>query len=147
MFRSIELPGGLKVEYKELEKAAADAQKAGLLDMAGGKKEQPAYILIAEQDPNLALAGLRIEIEKRLRSIAEARGVEPRRGGIGQIMRALQANQGISPAEPSVLNDLIALLNNAVHGAAVDRDAVGWAIDVGPQLLAALDKRIAQPNA
>jgi hypothetical protein len=56
IFTKVELPGGLKVEYKDLEKVRAEAEKAGLLVTPSAPKELPAYAVIAEQDPNLALA-------------------------------------------------------------------------------------------
>jgi hypothetical protein len=38
--------------------------------------------------------------------------------------------------------DMIGLLNSAVHGAIVDQNTANWAVNVGPELLASLDKRI-----
>lgn len=141
LFKSVEFPGGLKVEYKELEKKKEEAEKAGLLSAPSPKKEEPAYLSIVENDPNLALAGLRIEIERRLQALARAHGIESR-GGMGFLLRHLEKNNVLSSNEKSVLADLTGLLNNAVHGAEVDQRAVQWAIDTGQQLLAALDERI-----
>jgi len=147
VFKSIELPGGLKVEYPELERAGADAAEAGLLAAVSKKKEEPAYVAIAQEDPNLALAGLRIEIERRLRTIAAARALEVERRGISQLLRVLRTQNVLSPNEDGVLNDLVGLLNRAVHGAEADPRAAQWAIEVGPQLLAALDDRVSkEPN-
>jgi hypothetical protein len=101
------------------------------------------YVAIAEQDPNLALAGLRIEIERRLREIARKKGLQAERLGIGQLLQLLRRSNAISGQEDSVLSDLIGLLNKAVHGAEVDYRAAQWAIDIGPRLLSALDERIA----
>jgi hypothetical protein len=56
-------------------------------------------------------------------------------------MRNLRRAEILSPNEESVLNDLTRLLNEAVHGAAVDQRAAQWAIEIGPELLATLDKR------
>lgn len=142
VFRSVELPGGLKVEYKELEKAKEKAEQAGLLETPTDRKEEPGYIAAAQHDPNLALAGLRIEIEKRLRTLAQQQGVGGQNQGIGVLMRNLRTAGAIKPQEDSVLRDLIGLLNEAVHGADVDLRAAQWAIEVGPQLLASLDKRV-----
>jgi hypothetical protein len=146
IFKSVELPGGLKVEYPDLEKLREDAAKAGLLSVPTSKVEKPPYLTLAQQDPNLALAGLRIEIERRLREIAKGRGLQGERLGIGQLLQLLRKNEAISGPEDSVLSDLIGLLNNAVHGAEVDSRAVQWAIDVGPPLLSALDERISTGN-
>ena len=66
VFKSLEFPGGWKFEFQELQDAAARAQAAGLL---AGSPPQPAaqnLMRFAYMDPNLALAWLRIEIEKRL---------------------------------------------------------------------------------
>jgi hypothetical protein len=144
IFKSVELPGGLKVEYPDLEKAREDAAKVGLLS-APRKREEGPYLAIAEiaeQDPNLALAGLRIEIERRLREIAKRRGLQGERFGVGQLLQLLRTHDAISKQEDAVLSDLIQLLNKAVHGAEVDSRAAQWAIDVGPRLLSALDERI-----
>jgi len=143
IFKSVELPGGLKVEYRDLERARQEVARVGLLSEPQ-RIEEPPYVAVAEQDPNLALAGLRIEIERRLRTIARERGLNGERLGIGQLLRLLRTHQAISQQEDSVLNDLIGLLNNAVHGAQVDSRAAQWAIDVGPRLLAALDQRVAK---
>ena len=142
IFESVELPGGLKVEYKDLAKAEQEAEQAGLLAPQKPPRETPAFASHAEEDPNLALAGLRIEIEKRLRAIAEANGIQAERQSIGQLLRRLQGLDLLSQQEQAVLADIIGLLNSAVHGAAVDYNAARWAVDVGSRLLASLDERV-----
>jgi hypothetical protein len=91
LFKSVELPGGVKVEFQELEKAKERADRAGLL--AETPVIQPtteySFQTIAEDDPNLALAGLRIEIEKRLIQIAKSRGIEGDRKSVGRLLQIL----------------------------------------------------------
>jgi len=142
IFKSIEFPGGAKVEYPDLEKARQSASRVGLLSAETSLKEVPSFIAIAEEDPNLALAGLRIEIEKRLRTMAARHGIDARRMSIGQLLRALSSAGALSDEQRSVLNDLVGTLNMAVHGAEVSRQSAEWAIDVGPRLLASLDERL-----
>jgi hypothetical protein len=141
IFKSIELPGGVKVEYKDLEKAKEQAEKAGLLATPSSKKEEPAYLAVAEHDPNLALAGLRIEIERRLQTLARANRIESK-GGMGNLLRQLFKHEVLSSNEMGTLADMTVLLNSAVHGADVDQRAALWAFEIGPQLLAGLDERI-----
>jgi hypothetical protein len=141
ILKSIELPGGLKIEFLELEKVRHEADKAGLLATPRSIREEPAYLSIAQDDPNLALAGLRIEIEKRLKEVAKSRGLDADRQSIGYLLRRLPEGT-LSQQEYSVLSDLIGLLNRAVHGADVDPSAAQWAMEVGPRLLAGLDERI-----
>jgi hypothetical protein len=144
IFKSVELPGGLKVEFQEFERVKQEADRAGLLATPTNRSQEPTYIMVAQEDPILALAGLRIEIERRLRSLAKALGIEAERKGIGELLRRLPVKEAISQNELSVLNDLVGLLNRAVHGIDVEARAAQWAIDVGPRLLAALDQRIAR---
>jgi hypothetical protein len=141
VFESLELPGGWKVKYRDLKEAEEKAKSAGLLD-SSPKTGAPSYMAIAERDPNLALAGLRIEIEKRLRRIADTKGIDSQRLGMGQLLRKLSDAQAISPNQRSVLSDMTSLLNDAAHGAEVDDRAAEWAINVGPKLLATLDERV-----
>jgi hypothetical protein len=146
LFKSLEFPGGWKIEFQELQKAAQRAEQAGLLSPAAEPPAAADYTFqrVAEQDPNLALAGLRIEIEKRLVALAEKRGVEARSRGIGQLLRVLSDRGALGQQERSVLADLTGLLNSAVHGASVDRRATEWAIEIGPRLLRALDDLVAE---
>lgn len=146
LVKSLELPGGWKVEFQELQKAASRAESAGLLAAQPSEKETTfSFQSIASRDPNLALAGLRIEIEKRLSSLAEIHGLNPRRAmGVGQALRALEHAEVLSNEERSILADMVNMLNAAVHGAEVDSRAAAWAIDVGPRLLTSLDERVSE---
>jgi hypothetical protein len=85
------------------------------------------------------LTGLRIEIEKRLRKIAENKGIDAHRLGLSQLLRRLSEAQALSSPARSALADMTCLLNDGAHGAHVEPKAAGWAMDVGPQVLAALD--------
>ena len=72
LFKSIELPGGIKVEFKDLKNAEAKVKKAGLIKETPLRHEAKySFLSVASIDPNLALAGLRIEIEKSLIQICE----------------------------------------------------------------------------
>jgi len=141
IFKSLEFPGGWKVEFQELQAAAQRAEQAGLLAPPRETSTGVDYTFqrVAEQDPNLALAGLRIEIEKRLVTLAEKHGIDVRGRGIGQLLRVLSERQILGHQERSVLADLTGLMNSAVHGATVDRKTSDWAIEIGPRLLRALD--------
>lgn len=145
LVKSLELPGGWKVEFQELQKAASRAETAGLL---AAEPTEPEVLFsfqsIANRDPVLALAGLRIEIEKRLVLLTEAHNlnVDRRPLGVGQLLRLLAQAEVLTNEERSILADMVNLLNSAVHGAEVDPRAAAWAIDVGPRLLTSLDERV-----
>ena len=146
LFKSLELPGGWKIEFRDLQRARAKADQAGLLSSLDttSKAEVYSFELVAEGDPNLALAGLRIEIEKRLRKLAESRNLDIKKTGIGNLLNMLGNTKALNQEERSVLADLLDMLNSAVHGAAVDHRAAAWAIDVGPLLLKNLDDKTSE---
>ena len=145
LIKSIKLPGGTEIEFKELKEAKDKIEKAGLLaeeteEMVVGEF---SFQSVAEEDPNLALAGLRIEIEKRLRQLAKLSQIPiDRRSSITRLLSQLSEKSILSNEERSVLADLSGLLNSAVHGAEVDARAAQWAVEVGPRLLRGLEKKI-----
>ena len=140
LFKRIKLPGGLEVEYKDLEERL---ENTGLLPATlKAPTLTHAFLLVAQEDPNLALAGLRIEIEKRLIALTEKTGGVPRQRGVGGYLFYLRDKGVLTQEQHSVLADMIGLLNSAVHGAEVRKDIAAWAMDVGPKLLAELDRRI-----
>lgn len=143
LFKSLELPGGVKVEFQDLERVAARADAAGLL-ASSPPTERPRYsfLEVASSDPNLALAGLRIELERRLELLAHSRGELPPKG-VGNLLRFLNSRELIGGQEREVLSDLAVLLNSAVHGARVDPEAAKWALEMGPRILQALEDRAA----
>jgi hypothetical protein len=144
IFKSLELPGGLKVEFQELEKASARADAIGLLSNPEPLDSPPQYSfqLVANHDPNLALAGLRIEIEKRLIELAQQRNIGTKMQGLGRLMNELAKQGVLTNDEHSVLADLTGLLNTAVHAGRLDFRASQWAMDVGPRLLQSLDDKV-----
>lgn len=145
LVKSLELPGGWKVEFQELQKAASRAESAGLLAAKPSPEESAfSFQSIANRDPVLALAGLRIEIEKRLGRLAESQGLnEGRRPlGVGQLLRLLTQAEVLTNEERAILADMVNMLNSAVHGADVDPRAAAWAIEIGPRLLTSLDERV-----
>jgi len=143
LFKSVQIPGGWKVEFQELQDVAAKAGDAGLLSHAPRAAEaEYAFQSVAERDPNLALAGLRIELEKRLVRLAEANGIGTAMQGMGRLLGELARRGILSEDEESVLSDLVHLLNAAVHGASVDPRATEWAMDVGPLLIQSFEEKL-----
>jgi hypothetical protein len=143
LVKSVELPGGFKIELQDLQNAASRADTAGLLAEPAKAERAFSFETVAARDPNMALAGLRIEIERRLGLLAQAHGLDAgRQMGVGQLLPALVGADVLSQDEGSVLADMTSLLNEAVHGADVDPRAAQWAFEVGPRLLASLDERV-----
>lgn len=75
------------------------------------------YRDLIEQDPTIALAGLRIELEIMLKNLAKGFKVEiNNRDSAGIITRKLQERSAITSRQAELLNHIIKLCNAAVHG-------------------------------
>lgn len=144
-FKSLELPGGLKIHYHDLKAVEAKARNVGLINPTEPKlassQDQTVYERIATEDPNLALAGLRIEIERALVVLGASRGITATRGPILWIARELTKDGTLPEGTVAVLSDLLPLLNKAVHGAQVDQRSVEWALGAGAEILSALNRQ------
>ena len=145
MFRSLEVPGLGKVEYQELVRTGVAATRAGLT--APPTKKQSEWLPpSAERDPLLALAGLRIEIEKRLRLLADLKAINigQRPGSIRMLADLLSTNGIVTADQAHALTDMAGTLNRAVHAQTVSPESARWALTVGPTVLASLDARISK---
>lgn len=142
--KSLEFPGGWKVEFKEFEDITDKADKAGLLSNEAelSDNHQFSYQSIANNEPYLVLAGLRIEIETILKKIAVNRGIKGHNRPLKWHLSALSKNNIITVEERKALQDLIALLNRSIHGLEVDEREAQWAIDFGPRILRTLDDKL-----
>jgi len=146
LFKSVEFPGGLKVEFQELKKLEKDAKKAGLIkEKYNIKKLNPetfSFIETAERNQQLALIGFRIELEKRLRKIAEKYSIESNKYSIGNLIEALSKNEILTLDESHSLKEIIKTLNNATHGIGYDENTAKWVIKNGPKILDSLDQKL-----
>lgn len=144
LIKSAELPGGVKIEFQDV-KAAAEKVAAGEPKAAAAAPAQPepSFVAIAEQDPSLAMVGLRIEIEKRLRKIAEHSDIVPSRPLV-QLTHELERRQVLNHEAVAGLRDLIALGNQAAHGVEVSSEAAYSAVEYGAQVLSILDSKLGE---
>lgn len=141
LVKSVELPGGLKVELQEIKEATERVKKAGLLETsASSEKMEHTFLQVAQQDPNLALAGFRIEIERRLVDLCERNGVSTRNRGLSSLLRGLSEKNILTGEQNSAIENLASLLNSATHGAQVDPAAAKWALNIAPDLLDSLSR-------
>ena len=137
LLESAEFPGGWKVKFRNLQNAGE--QITGVpLPPREGSVPAPSYLSVAESDPNLALVGLRIEIEKRIREIASRHDIKERT--LSGLLNALRHKHVLERSASHGLHELIRAGNNAAHGAPVEKDVYGWAFDFGPLVLAKLDE-------
>lgn len=151
LLKSVELPGGLKVEFQDFKKLEEEAKKAGLIksdektvikEITTSNSETFSFIEIAEQNEELALVGFRIEIEKRLRSLADKYSIESNRYSVTRLIEALAKEEILTIAEKTSLLDIISTLNKASHGMEYDQRSANWVIENGPKILDSLDEKL-----
>lgn len=149
LFKSVELPGGLKIEFQELKQVEESAQKAGLIKeeaLPDYKKYDYSFLAVADQDSNLAVTGLRIEIEKRIKKLAKVAKIVPKRRGIIHLLRRLGDVNILNPEERYVLADILVVLNKASHEEEYDYRIARWVIDIGPKILDTLNDKLDKIN-
>jgi len=92
--------------------------------------ELSRYRILAEEDPQLALAGLRIELETMLKNVAKGFKIPVgERDSAGVITRKLHEHGAITSLQAKLINAVLDLCNAAVHGQRVTQVQVGNILD------------------
>jgi len=108
-------------------KNVADSTLAGLPAEASAEAaeatQEPTWATV--NDPNLALAGWRIDLERELKRIGEEFRIPPSESrSLAQLLRSLSRNNVIAPEIAVPLQDFLTLANRGVHGASVDPSVI-----------------------
>ncbi len=94
------------------------------------------YKQVAEKDPNLALAGLRMELEIMTKNLAKGFGLSLRRNApMATMLRQLRDSSAITPDQFELAQKIISLTNQAVHGRTVTRREAEEIIDSAQALV------------
>lgn len=97
--------------------------------------EMSYYRTIAEQDPNLAFAGLRMEVETMLKNLAKGFKVEiSNRDSAISILQKLKDTASITNRQYDLITKLLKLCNAAIHGLKVTTLDANEIIDVAAVL-------------
>jgi hypothetical protein len=143
LIKSAELPGGVKIEFQDVQEAVDKVAAAAPATAATSRRPEDSFVAMASQDPSLAMVGLRIEIEKRLRRLAE-RSQLPSSRPLTQLTHDLERRNVLNHEASAGLRDLIALGNRAAHGVEVSPEAAYSAVEYGPQVLGILEAKLAE---
>ncbi|MBA5606188.1 hypothetical protein H3H36_12575 [Duganella sp. FT3S] len=100
----------------------------------------PSTDELLEEDPALALAKLRIDLEGELRRIAQVHKLplQARHAPIHQLVDALLLAHLLDPDQDRLLNGVLRDCNAAIHGTDMTADAAGSVIASGTRLLGTL---------
>ena len=82
------------------------------------------YLQFAHQDPNLALAGLRIDIDILVRNLAKGFGlsIDSKRSSTRQILKMLLDTEAIYKSQYELAAKILNVCNQAVHGTPITYD-------------------------
>lgn len=143
--KSLELDRIGKIEFRDFANLEREARAKDVIKDAPAPETASTSTdqlqEIASSNPNLALAGMRIEIERKLAALAEVAGLKTDKRG-SNLLKELEHADAIFNSEYYVYERFFSLLNQAVHGATVDVAAAEKAIQMGRNLLEGLSERI-----
>ncbi|MGH7935768.1 MAG: DUF4145 domain-containing protein, partial [Chthoniobacterales bacterium] len=146
------------IEMREVLKAEESLEKSTLsqrlivtadltADLSVQDESRSLMEQLLEQDPKLALVGLRIEIEKRLAILGKKRNIFfPKPTAISKMIRVLQERGTLDSELAASLSDIVGIGNRAIHGAQVDSNVAKRALGVGRELLSALDNLVEESD-
>jgi hypothetical protein len=156
--RKAALPGGVSLDFEEeikeakllsekVESAVKEKRPSIPLSDANarmlqlGLRPSPSgldisyYRDLANQDPNLALAGLRIELDVLLRNLAQGFNVEVSPGVSGtRLARALHEAGALTDEQLELMQKVIRLTNAAAHGKSISREEALTVISIAEVL-------------
>lgn len=93
------------------------------------------YSELARQDPNIALAGLRMEIEILARNLAKGFKIDfDSRDSAGALLGKLQSNGAITEDQYYLAQKIVRLCNAAIHGTRVSQEDAEAVIDTAKVL-------------
>lgn len=162
--KAIHFPGGGSLELavtgfeKAVEKAIAhpgprtfnvgvsDAVKAqDGVTVTKLPTEEHAWRSYISQDANIGVAGLRMEIERLLRKLAQRAGVEGMDSypNISQLTRLLHGKGVLSSEEMDAVMRVLHIGNRAVHGEEISRETAEIIADLGDRVLDLLRSKLA----
>ncbi|QXO17006.1 DUF4145 domain-containing protein [Vibrio ostreae] len=138
--KSLEFPGGVKIELKDVKEAVAKVSQGD--EAAPSESDEYDFLqIIAAHDPNLALVAVRIEIEKAVRNAigdGERKPMPLSRG-----IQKLTESGVLSHSVANGLRDFIQLGNQAAHGVEVEAQAVKYIIDNAGKILNPFKEQLA----
>lgn len=160
--KSANLPGGVSLDFeKEIREARELSMKTKTPKPPKGSKKTPTiplteanskmikaglqpslsgldltrYRNLANEDPNWALAGLRMEIETMIKNLVSGFKLEfDERDSTGVLLKRLLSNRAITHDQFELIRKVLDLCNAAVHGIVVTKAEADAVIDISETL-------------
>jgi hypothetical protein len=105
------------------------------LKPTGSGLDMSYYREIAQSDPTLALAGLRIELEVLINNLAAGFKLEPRRREpVSSLLKRLREHNSVTSEQVDLARKIFAICGKAIHGQAVTQEEAFDVIDAAEVL-------------
>lgn len=130
-----------EIDIEEIRKIKSEAEKT-LSETQEDREDVPeiyatsdAIRSLAETDPVIALAKIRIELEKVLGQLSRFSSIKATGVSLGALINKLANQEVLRPDVGKSLREVIAVCNRAIHGEAISTEGAKTIIDVGVELL------------
>jgi len=130
-----------EIDPKEVQKIKTEADKNDELKKSDEETRPEIYAAtesirdLASSDPVIALAKVRIELEKVLNRLARIAGIEIKRPALGMLVKTLSNHEIISTGVGKSLTEVISICNRAIHGETISEDSANTIVSLGIDLL------------
>ena len=151
--KTLKLPGGIEITPREIARLEYITRRSAIGTIQVAMRAptlrgpplpppQPTRSMLFKADPNLALASLRLDIERKLREIARSRELDVERLPLRQVLNTIRLTEIIGPSEFESLSMIIKVCNKAVHAEEVDPKLALRVLGMGDLALQYLDSKI-----
>ena len=151
--KTAKLPGGIEITTREVQQLEDVTLRSAIgtipVAMRPPRRRvppppppQPTRSMLFKVDPNLALASLRLDIERKLREIARSRELDVERLPLRHVLNILHLREIIGSSEFESLSMIIKVCNKAVHAEEVDPALALRVLDMGDLAVQYLDSKI-----
>ncbi len=141
LLESAKFPGGWEIKFRDLQEAAQQVTSDSKATDPQNEVTDHTEVFQPQNDPNLALVGLRIEIERRVKELAIHHEIQ-KSHSLKRMLNQLQQLEVLDHQAIGGLSEIIMAGNPAAHGAHVEPSVATWAIEYGSDVIAVLDKHI-----
>lgn len=130
-----------EIDIDEIRKIKSEAENT-LSQNQEEREDQPeiyatssAIKELADTDPVIALAKIRIELEKVLGQLARFNSIKISGFSLGALVNNLTNQEIVSRDLGKALREVIAVCNRAIHGESITEEGARTIVDVGVELL------------
>lgn len=129
-----------EIDSKEIQKIKSDVESINL-QPAEEESRPEIYIAtdaireLAVSDPVIALAKIRIELEKVLGRLARVTSIDIKKAPLGKLVNILINHEVISQQVGKSLSEVISICNRAIHGEYISEENTNTIVEIGIELI------------